>query len=169
MLAASIRNRPPALHAPADISAAGDPTLGEHLPATAGCHAPEQGWPSDTQRLVAAARDAMSIPRSRVALLLQISQLAPPLPRRHHRRIAAAILEDAARQNQGESFELASGDMVLLCHMPEHAGGSLHPDILPQALARLFAADVPPGMVLTRLWHLERDGAALLAYVAGLG
>ncbi|MGI3777978.1 MAG: hypothetical protein ACRYGC_11870 [Janthinobacterium lividum] len=118
---------------------------------------------------MAAVRDAMSTPRMRVALLLEVSRLAPPLPRRHHRRIAATILEDAARQNRGESFELPSGDMVLLCHMPEHADGSLHPDMLPQALARLFAVDTPPGVSLTTLWHLERDGAALLAYVAGLG
>lgn len=111
----------------------------------------------------------MSIPRMRVALLLHVSRLASPLPRRHHRRIAAAILEDAARHNQGESFELPSGDMVLLCHMPEHAGGSLHPAMLQQALSRLFAADTPQGLSLTTLWHLERDGAALLSYVAGLG
>ena len=111
----------------------------------------------------------MSVPRSRVALLLQLSRMAPPLPRRHHRRIAAAILEDAARDNQGEAFELPSGDMVLLCHVPDYAGGSLHPDALPQVFARLLAADVPAGTVLTRLWHLERDGAALLAYIAGLG
>ena len=128
-----------------------------------------RGWPSDTQRLVVAVRDAISIPRGRVALLLRVSRLAPLLPRRHHRRIAAAILEDAARQNRGESFELPSGDMVLLCHMPDHARGSLHPDMLPQALARLFAADTRAGVSLTTLWHLERDGAALLAYVAGLG
>lgn len=127
------------------------------------------GWPSDTQRLVDAVRDAMSIPRTRVALLLQVSLLAPPLPRRHHRRIAAAIFEDAARQNQGESFELPSGDLVLLCQMPDHAGDSLHPDMLPQSLARLFAVDTPPGLSLTTLWHLDRDGAALLAYIAGLG
>ena len=108
------------------------------------------------------------MPRTRIALLLALSRLPSNMPRQHHRRIANAILERAARQYQGVSFELPSGDMVLLCHRPENVSNSLHPDTLPQSLMRLFAADISPDMSLTTTWHLERDGVALLAYVAGL-
>ena len=125
-------------------------------------------WPSEATRLIAATRRALSVPKLRVALLLRLSGLAAPLPRPHHRRIAATILEECARQHQGETFELPSGDMLLLCHLPSAAAGPLHPETLPEVLARLFSVDVPPAGALTTLWHLERDAAAFLAYTGAL-
>jgi len=130
--------------------------------------APEHARPPEEEQLLSAARRALSMPKSRVALLLRLSLLQPPLPRPHHRRIARAILEDVAHHNQGETFELGCGDMVLLCRAPSHSGSdpALHPATLPHAFARLFRSDVPPpgNAALAMLWTLERDGAALLAY-----
>jgi hypothetical protein len=121
-------------------------------------------------RLLAAVRYALSTPKARVALRLQLSRLAPPLPRPHHRRIARAILDEAAQRYDGDLFDLACGDMVLLCRAPSHGGAdpAAHPASLPHALSRLFRADVPDGGALTQMWTLERDGAVLLAYAAQL-
>ena len=126
-------------------------------------------WPSESARLLTAARQALSVPRLRVAVVLRLSCLQPPLPRPHHRRIAGTVFEESARLYRGETFDLPSGDMVLLCHAPPADGCELHPTALPQVLARLFRADVPARTALTTIWNLEREGAALLAYTAALG
>ncbi len=129
---------------------------------------PDDTWPSDAERLCATARQALLTPRGRMALVLRLSALPPPLPRPHHRRIAATILEQAARLYDGEAFELPGGDLVLLCRLAAPDGNELHPAGLPDILARLLRADVPPTRSLTTLWDLEREGTALLAYTAAL-
>lgn len=123
-------------------------------------------WPSEHARLLAAARQALSTPRARSALVLGLSRLPPPLPRPHHRRIAFTILEEAARLYRGETFDLPCGDLVLLCQAPADGGGELHPDALGKVFARLLRIDVPAATALTTVWALERDGAALLSYIA---
>lgn len=123
--------------------------------------------PSDEERLLAATRRVLSTPKAHVAVLLRLSLLTPPLPRPHHRRIARALLEDAAQHGGGETFDLRCGDMVLLCRASSHPSTdpALHPASLPHTLARLFRSDVASGKAgLTTVWMLERDGAALLAY-----
>ncbi|MBV9785698.1 MAG: hypothetical protein JO264_17980 [Acidisphaera sp.] len=135
----------------------------------AGMAAMPEVWQAEAEKLLAAVRRGLSTPKARVALVLRLSLLAPPLPRAHHRRIARAILEASAQQHQGEMFELFGGDMVLLCRVPSVDVASeraLHPASLPQAMARLFRADVPGSISLATLWSLERDSTALLAYTA---
>ncbi len=51
----------------------------------------------------------------RIAFVLHLSLLRPPAPRPHHRRIARALLQDAAHRYDGQIFSLRNGDIVLLC------------------------------------------------------
>ena len=117
-----------------------------------------------------AAHKALLTPRGRVALVLRLSELPAPAPRRYHRRIAHLILQEAAARHDGTLFLLRGGDAVLLCRLP--AGAPLpeaaltHPEALPQTLARLFRADMPNGAALTTAWRLEHDDEAMLAYAA---
>ena len=124
--------------------------------------------------LLEAAREAVRTPRTRLALVLHMSRLTPPAPRRYHRRIAHAVLKDTAGRYGGSLFLLRSSDAVLLCCQ---AGTALPPDTsvadpaaLPSLLARLFEADLPAGAQgLTTTWMLEQDGEALLRYAAAAG
>ena len=84
--------------------------------------------------------------------------MEPPAPRPHHRRIARAVLDDAAQRQGGQVFALHNDDLALVFGM-EDDGGSLL-----ETLARLFQVDVPDAAGLTTLWALPRDGAALLDY-----
>ncbi len=95
----------------------------------------------------------------RLALALHLSRLDPPAPRPHHRRIARAVLDDAAGRHDGQIFALRNGDLVLLFQTSE--GGAA----LATTLARLFQVDVPNADVLLSRWLLPADADALLAYV----
>ena len=117
-----------------------------------------------------AAHKALLTPRGRLALVLRLSDLAPPAPRRYHRRIAHTILNLAAERHDGSIFLLRGGDAVLLCRQPTGApsleAALVHPEALSHTLARLFRADVPNAASLTTTWRLEHDDEALLAYVS---
>lgn len=94
----------------------------------------------------------------RLALGLHLSRLLPA-PRLHHRRIARALLEDAAARREGQLFWLANGDLLLLFAASD-CGASL-----ATLLARLFKVDAPnPGLLLSR-WLLPADAEELLAYL----
>ncbi len=119
---------------------------------------------SGGQAFLAASQKAAQTPKSRLALILHLSAMAPPAPRNYHRRIARAIFQDAAQAHGGEMFELERGDMALLCHAAAGGNASLHPSALPQAMHRLFRVDLVPEQCLTTLWLLDRDSPALLGY-----
>ncbi|HYZ61890.1 MAG TPA: hypothetical protein VE650_05500, partial [Acetobacteraceae bacterium] len=94
-----------------------------------------------------------------LALGLHLSRLVSPAPRPHHRRIARAVLDDAAARQEGQLFPLDNGDIVLLWQASDAGTG------LAATLARLFQVDAPnPDVLLTR-WLLPSDVDALLAYV----
>jgi len=99
-----------------------------------------------------------------MALVLHLPHFAnspnvgPPAPRAHHRRIARAVMEDAAQRQSGQVFALHNDDLLLLFRADGEGNQ------LADALARLFLADVPDPSGLTTLWSLERDGAAVLRY-----
>lgn len=93
-----------------------------------------------------------------MALVLHLSQMAPAAPRPHHRRIARAVMEDAAQRQGGQVFALHNDDLLLLFR----SGNGDCP--LAATLARLFQADATDPAGLTTLWSLEQDGAALLRY-----
>ena len=100
----------------------------------------------------------MRAPHGRMALVLHLSQLAPPAPRPHHRRVARAVMEDAAQWQAGQVFALRNDDLLLLFRSDD--GGAP----LAATLAQLFQVDVPDPAELLTLWSLEKDGAALLRY-----
>ena len=101
---------------------------------------------------------ALRAPHRRMALVLHLSQMAPPAPRPHHRRIARAVMDDAALRQGGQVFALHNDDLLLLFRSDN---GDCP---VTATLARLFQADVPDAAGLTTLWSLEQDGAALLRY-----
>ena len=118
-----------------------------------------------------AAHEAMRTPKSRVVVVLQLSLLAPPAPRQYHRRIAHAILNEAAQQHGGSVFLLRNGDAALLCRQPGAvlpASWAVQPSLLPQLFARLFQVDLGGVADLTLIWPLEEGGEALLAYAGRL-
>ena len=105
-----------------------------------------------------AAERAVRTPGGRSALVLHLSRMVPPAPRPHHRRIARALLDDAAGRGSGQVFALRNTDLVLL-----RAGGDAG---LWETLARLFRIDVPDPSRLLSDWCAAADGPALLAYAA---
>lgn len=93
-----------------------------------------------------------------MALVLHLSRMAPPAPRPHHRRIARAVLDDAAQRHAGQVFALHNDDLLLLFWSDDGV------PMLLDALARLFLVDVPDPSGLTTVWNLARDGAELMRY-----
>jgi len=99
-----------------------------------------------------------------MALVLHLSQLsslthtAPLAPRPHHRRIARAMMDDAAQWQEGQVFALHNDDLLLLFR----SDNPVCP--LTETLARLFRVDVPDPAGLTTLWSMAQDGAAVLQY-----
>ncbi len=93
-----------------------------------------------------------------MALVLHLSHMEPPAPRAHHRRIARAVMDDAAQRHAGQVFALHNDDLVLLFRSDD-AGIPVM-----DTLARLFRIDVPDPADVTTLWALARDGATVLHY-----
>lgn len=118
------------------------------------------------QQLAEAARRALRAPAGRTALVLRMSSLTPPAPRPHHRRIARAVLDDVAAQNEGQVFALSNGDLVLLCRSGGGVPGRATPTpaTLPDVLARLFRIDAPDPSKLVRHWRLDRAGEEFAAW-----
>ena len=125
--------------------------------------------------LFEAARRAMRAPEGWLALALHLGRLAPPAPRPHHRRVARALLHEAAERHHGQLFPLANGDLVLLCRRPEAAGDPMaaragranDPFQLPQALARLFGSETADPEGIVSLWRLATEAEAFFSYAAG--
>ena len=92
-------------------------------------------------------------------LALHLSAIPPPGARPHHRRVAAAVLGDAASRSNGQLFALKNGDLALLFR-PTDQGSTLS-----HVLARLFAADMPEIDELRTLFPLPRAAVAALQYV----
>ncbi len=117
-----------------------------------------------------AAERAARFPRERLALVLHLSRLRPPGPRPHHRRVADALLRDAAERHEGQVFALGNDDRVLLCEaravLPARgsAPAAVDPVALPALLGRLLRLDAPDPAALVSLWPLATESGALLAY-----
>jgi hypothetical protein len=100
-------------------------------------------------------RQALPGAEGRVALrLCPAGSLAGPPARR---RLARALLQDAAEIGGGAVFDTAAGEMLLLGAMPAAARRAA------AALARLAGPEAPA----PTLWTLPADVAALLAWAAG--
>jgi hypothetical protein len=114
---------------------------------------------STDARLHYAIERQFRLGQARAALVLHLSRLQDPAPRPHHRRIARAMLNDAALNHAGEVFSRGNGDLVLLC---ESAGASE----LLDSLGRLFSANAPAADRLLSLWTLPEDSSLLEAYLS---
>ena len=125
---------------------------------------------SEETRLLSGIQRLLLMPKARVAVWLQLSQLPQSAPKPHQRRVAHAIMEAAANHHDGDVFSLVNGDLVLLCRAPAHNGvePAAHPMALAHTFSRLLHPNMPDPAELTRTWWLEHDGAALLAHLAQL-
>lgn len=92
-------------------------------------------------------------------LVLHLSRLAPPAPRPHHRRIARAVLDDAASHQQGQLFTLANGDLALLFPAADQGIS------LAATLGNLFTADAPDPALLLSRWSMPDHLAELHAFL----
>ncbi len=114
--------------------------------------------------LLDAAHRALRAPERRIALVLHLARLAPPGPGPHHRRIARALLIEAAQRHDGQLFPLANGDLVLLCRPATPAGSADDPGAFPGTLRRLFAGETPEPNTIVSLWPLADQSDRLLSY-----
>jgi hypothetical protein len=92
-------------------------------------------------------------------LALHLSRIPPPGARAHHRRVASAVLDEAAGRCEGQLFKLANGDIALLFRPGQSEGALL------DVLARLFKADMPDPSALCTLWPLPQAKSAALAFI----
>ncbi len=123
--------------------------------------------PGERQLLEAARR--ATVP-GWAALIVLFSHFPPPGPRPHHRRVARAILDDAAQRHGGQVFGLHNLDLVLLCPTAtlrapastraSGAGG----ETLPELLVRLLRGETAEGQPPVTIWQLPDARDRLLAY-----
>ena len=134
---------------------------------------PQTGAPngaSTGERLLA---DAIRRARSanQQLLILHLGTLA--LPRPHHRRIARALLQDAASRHDGQVFSLRNGDLALLtpiteCPGTDDLGHATDPARLADTFAELFKADRPDLSGMLSVWNIEYDQARIFEYLQAL-
>jgi len=124
---------------------------------------------ADAERLLmdAAAR-SLRLPKGKLAIVLHLSRMAPPVLRPHHGPVARALMEDAAQRSGGHVFPLRSRDLVLLCDgLAADGRRDTSADLvtgLSRALARLFEADAA-GTPLVSVWRLDEHPGLFLNYV----
>lgn len=132
--------------------------------------APEPGGSRDgsaERLLLDATRRAVRAPAERVALVLHLSRLGPPAPEPHHRRIARALLTEAAQRLDGQLFPLGNGDLALLCRAAHsRTPAANEPASLRSNLARLFGGEAAGPEAIVSLWPLPGQADLLLAYAA---
>ncbi len=108
--------------------------------------------------LLEAVRRAVRQSRPTVALVVRLARLVPA-PRPHHRRIARAIIDDAANRDEGQVFALGGGDLVLMCRQDAPACTEL-----ATTLPRLLGVDAGGTEPLVSCWTLPGEAADLLSY-----
>ncbi len=119
---------------------------------------PAEGTGVEAQLQHAIERDVRA-GQERAVLVLHVWRLQPPAPRPYHRRIAKAMLDDAAQHYAGQVFVRSNTDIVLICAPT----GVLR---LRDVLGRLFRVDAPLSEPLLSLWMLPQDSIALESYLA---
>ena len=130
------------------------------LTADRGANTPQIATQEAASPLRDAVRRALRRQEHRwVVLCLHLSRLPGAALRPHHRRIAKAVLNDAASRRDGQLFTLPNGDFVLLFPAPD--GGTS----VWTALADLFAADAPDAGLLLSRWLLPVDLDQLGAFL----
>lgn len=129
-------------------------------------YAPTQS--SAEQLLLDAAGRAARSQGEWLALVLHLERFGPPAPEPHHRRIAIALLTEAARRHDGQLFALGNGDLVLLCRpgRADAAPAQDDPASLRGKLVCLFGAGSGTPDTIVSLWPLPKCADLLLGYAA---
>jgi len=92
-------------------------------------------------------------------LVLHLSCLAAPGPKPHHRRVAAAVLDDVAGRCSGRLFGLSNGDLALLFRPGDRGTGMM------ALIARLFQSSGTDLGSLRSLWPLPSQAQPALNYL----
>jgi hypothetical protein len=123
--------------------------------------------PGERQLLEAARRATLP---GWAALIVLFSQFPAPGARPHHRRVARAILDDAAQRHGGQVFGLRNLDLVLLCPTAtlrapatSRANGTAG-EAVPELLARLLRGETAEGVAPLLIWQLPDSRDRLLAF-----
>ncbi len=122
--------------------------------------------PPTGERLLADAIRRAQRSGNQQLLTLHLGSL--PAPRPHHRRIARALLQDAASRHGGQIFPLRNNDLALLTTITDGKGGAIDPANLPATFAELFRADRPDPAGLTSIWNIETDQTEIFQYLQTL-
>ena len=117
-----------------------------------------EGIAGDAQLQHAIQRDVRA-GHERAVLALHLALLQAAEPKAYHRRIAKAMLDDAALSHAGQVFVRGNADVVLLCDSGAAAG-------VRDTLNRVFRTEAPTTDQLTTLWTLPHDAIALEAYLS---
>jgi hypothetical protein len=113
------------------------------------------------RHLLAALERVARAPQGWSVLALHLSRLLPPAPRPHHRRIARAVLQDAAQRGDGQVFSLRNGDVLLLTR-----DGAQGTSTVSDRLRRLFGREASDAGGIVSEWRLPGGSPELLAYTA---
>lgn len=92
-------------------------------------------------------------------MAIHLSRVTPTGPRAYHRRVATALLDEAASRDGGQLFSLGNGDMVLLFR-PADEGTAI-----AATMASLFQAEMPDPATTRTLWPLPAAAIPALTYV----
>ena len=92
-------------------------------------------------------------------MAVHLSRVTPTGPRGYHRRMATALLDEAAGREGGQLFSLGNGDMVLLFR-PADEGASI-----AATMALLFQAEIPDPARARTVWPLPGAAVPALTYV----
>jgi hypothetical protein len=125
--------------------------------------------PPGERHLLAALERAARASKDWSATVLHLSRLAPPAPRPHHRRIARALMQDAAQRSDGQVFALRNADLVLLTRDSDPPAAALRhgpSSAIADVLRGLFQTEADGAAVVVGEWRLPRDIGALAAYAA---
>ena len=115
--------------------------------------------PSGERQLLSAIERLARAPRGWSVVALHLSRLPPPGPRPYHRRIARAMLQDAAQRGDGQMFTLRNADLVLL-----FCDDSPPSTPLAEQLRAVFTVGGADPAAIVSDWKLPHAGAVLLAY-----
>ncbi len=123
--------------------------------------------PGERQLLEAARRATQP---AGAALMIAFSQFPAPGPRQHHRRVARALLDDAAQRHGGQVYGMRNSDIVLLCpaaalRAPATSRANTQSlETLPELLTRLLRPEAADGFAPLAIWPLPEARDRLLAY-----
>jgi hypothetical protein len=113
------------------------------------------------RHLLAALERVARAPQGWSVVALHLSRLLPPAPRPHHRRIARAVMQDAAQRGDGQVFALRNGDVLLLTRNVAQPVS-----VVSDRLRRLFGREANDAGGIVSEWQLPAGSPELLAYTA---